>query len=103
MTHKKTSCATAWTISFFAVLVVATFLCAQDATAQARPLPGPDVPALYQKLLKQIDPIPIYDNHSHPSFAHDPDVAAMASPPDTSPCLARGNPNPKWAAAATTP
>lgn len=100
MTHKKTHCASAWTISFFVALAIATFLCAQDAPAQARPFPGPDVPALYQKLLKQIDAIPIYDNHSHPSFADDPDVDAMASPPDASSVLRLRDTNPEWVAAA---
>jgi hypothetical protein len=35
----------------------------------------------YERILKQIDAIPIFDNHSHPGYADDPDVDAMAAPP----------------------
>jgi uncharacterized protein len=60
------------------------------AMAQARPLPGPDVEQIYQKLLPQIEKIPAFDHHAHPGFADDPDVDAMASPPDaTAPLRAR--------------
>ncbi|MDE3135352.1 MAG: hypothetical protein KGL59_02155, partial [Acidobacteriota bacterium] len=51
---------------------------------QSRPFPGKDVSALYQRLLEQIDRIPIIDNHSHPGYPDDPDVDAMALPPDES-------------------
>ena len=59
------------------------FLCAVPALtfAQARPLPGVDVPQIYQRLLPQIESIPIFDHHAHPGFFDDPDVDAMASPP----------------------
>jgi hypothetical protein len=50
--------------------------------AQARPFPGKDVNTIYQRLLTQIDKIPIIDNHSHPGKPDDPDVDAMALPPN---------------------
>jgi uncharacterized protein len=51
------------------------------AAAQARPLPGPDVQQIYQRLLPQIEKIPIFDHHAHPGFSDDPDLDAMAAPP----------------------
>ena len=35
-------------------------------------------------LAREISKIPIFDNHSHPGFADDPDVDAMTSPPGSS-------------------
>src|SRR5438309_10317910 len=55
-------------------------LCAA-ALGQARPLPGPDVTQIYQRLLPQVEKIPIFDHHAHPGFPDDPDVDAMAAPP----------------------
>jgi hypothetical protein len=46
----------------------ALLLAAISACGQATPLPNGDVNKLYEKLLKQIDQIPIYDNHSHATF-----------------------------------
>ncbi len=51
------------------------------AAGQARPLPGPDVQQIYQRLLPQIEKIPIFDHHAHPGYSDDPDVDAMAAPP----------------------
>jgi hypothetical protein len=70
------------------------------ARAQARPLPGPDVQKIYDRLLKQIDRIPIYDNHSHATFPDDSDMDAMASPPDESTVLRLREDNPEFVAAA---
>src|SRR5579863_5737138 len=70
------------------------------ATAQARPLPGPDVPQIYQRLLPQIEKIPAFDHHAHPGFADDPDVDAMAAPPDFSEALRTRDDNPELIAAA---
>jgi hypothetical protein len=53
------------------------------ASGQARPLPGPDVQQIYQRPLPQIEKIPIFDHHAHQGFADDPDVDAMAAPPDS--------------------
>lgn len=70
------------------------------ARAQAKPLPGPDLPRVYDRLLKQIDRIPIYDNHSYATFPNDSDMDAMASPPDESTVLRLRDTNPEFVAAA---
>jgi hypothetical protein len=69
------------------------------AAGQARPLPGPDVQQIYQRLLPQIEKIPIFDHHAHPAFADDPDVDAMASPPGSA-ALRERDTNPELVAAA---
>jgi hypothetical protein len=51
------------------------------ASAQARPLPGPDVQQIYQRLLPLIEKIPIFDHHAHPGYSDDADIDAMAAPP----------------------
>ncbi len=70
------------------------------AGAQARPLPGPDVQQIYQRLLPQIDKIPAFDHHAHPGFADDPDVDAMAAPPEESEAFRTRGDNPELIAAA---
>jgi uncharacterized protein len=70
-----------------------------SAVGQARPLPGPDVQQIYQRLLPQIEKIPIFDHHAHPAFADDADVDAMASPPG-SVALRERDTNPELVAAA---
>jgi uncharacterized protein len=69
------------------------------AAGQARPLPGPDVQQIYQRLLPQIEKIPIFDHHAHPAFSDDPDVDAMASPPGSA-ALRERDTNPELVAAA---
>jgi hypothetical protein len=66
---------------------------------QARPLPGPDVQQIYERLLPQIEKISIFDHHGHPGFADDPDVDAMASPPGSAALRSRAT-NPELVAAA---
>jgi hypothetical protein len=73
---------------------------ATRASAQAKPLAGADVQKIYEKLLKQIDQIPIYDNHSHATFPDDSDMDAMASPADESTVLRLRDSNPEFVAAA---
>jgi len=81
---------------FFAVLAAAT-----SARAQAKPLASPsDVQKIYDKLLPQIDRIPIYDNHSHATFPDDSDMDAQAAPPDESSVLRLRDTNPEFIAAA---
>lgn len=67
-------------------LLCALWLAAGGISAQELPEAVPVSPAsyrqTYERLLKTIDAIPIFDNHSHPGFADDPDVDAMVSPPD---------------------
>src|SRR5712691_8037724 len=70
------------------------------ARAQARPLPGADLQKVYDRLLKQIDRIPIYDDHSHATFPDDSDMDAMASPPGASTVLRLRDTNPEFVAAA---
>ncbi|HEY2457709.1 MAG TPA: amidohydrolase family protein [Candidatus Acidoferrum sp.] len=73
---------------------------AHHATAQAKPYPSGDVRKTYERFLKQIDAIPLYDNHAHPGFADDNDVDAMASPPDESATLRLRDDNPEFVAGA---
>ena len=86
-------------IHFGAALVMA---CTGAVTvwAQAKPLAGGDVQKIYDRLLKQIDRIPIYDNHSHATFPDDSDMDAMASPPDESIVMRLRDTNPEFVAAA---
>jgi uncharacterized protein len=51
------------------------------AAGQVRPIPGPDVQQIYQRLLPQIEKIPIFDHHAHPGYSDDQDIDAMAAPP----------------------
>src|SRR5205823_13281882 len=69
------------------------------ARAQARPLPGPDVHQIYQRLLPQIEKIEIFDHHAHPGFPDDPDVDAMAAPPGSA-ALRERDSNPELVTAA---
>src|SRR5208282_4982695 len=76
------------------------FFGAANAAAQAKPLAGADVPKIYERLLKQIDQIPIYDNHSHATFPDDSDMDAQAAPPDETSVLRLRDTNPEFVAAA---
>ena len=69
------------------------------AAGQARPLPGADVQQIYQRLLPQIERIPISDHHAHPGYSDDPDVDAMAAPPGSA-ALRERDTNPELIAAA---
>jgi hypothetical protein len=80
------------------VLVVAGL--GQSAAAQARPYAARDPQKTYERLLKEIEKIPLYDNHSHPGYADDPDVDAMASPPEESATLRLRDDNPEFVAGA---
>lgn len=79
---------------------MAALACAANAAGQARPLAGADVPKIYERLLKQIDQIPIYDNHSHATFPDDSDMDAMAAPPGESSVLRLSETNPEFVTAA---
>jgi uncharacterized protein len=80
-------------------LILATGV-THSASGQAHPYPSGDVKKTYDRLLKQIETIPMYDNHSHPGFADDTDVDAMASPPDESATLRLRDDNPEFVAGA---
>src|SRR3954454_21502023 len=86
-------------LSMRAWLVLTILATASAAWGQARPLPGSDVPQIYQRLLPQIEKIPIFDHQAHPVFADDPDVDAMASPPGSAALRTRDT-NPELVAAA---
>jgi hypothetical protein len=73
---------------------------ASTAAGQARPLPGPDVQQIYQRLLPEIEKIPAFDHHAHPGFSDDPDIDAMAAPPDGDMPLRTRDDNPELIAAA---
>jgi len=80
--------------------ILALAACAPSLDAQARPLPGKDVNAIYDRLLPQIAKIPIVDMHAHPGYWDDTDVDAMAvTPTDLDPARTRPT-NAEWAAAA---
>jgi hypothetical protein len=79
---------------------VVVLLLAGLCAAQARPFPGGDVQQIYQRLLPQIEKIQAFDHHAHPGYADDPDVDAMAAPPNASESLRTRDDNPELAAAA---
>jgi uncharacterized protein len=81
-------------------MVCVALLAARSAAGQAKPLAGPDVPKIYEQLLRQIDQIPIYDNHSHATFPDDSDMDAMAAVPDESSVLRLREDNPEFVAGA---
>ena len=96
-------------MSFFrkqAVLIVSTalFLLSAALSAQqlpeATPAPSAAYQQTYDRLLKTINEIPIFDNHGHPGFADDPNVDAMASPSELSTPLRLRDDNPELIAAS---
>src|SRR5271154_4627424 len=58
---------------------------------EAVPATNQDLQATYQRLLKAVEKIPIFDNHGHPGFADDSDVDAMAVPPGSTPLRLRSD------------
>ncbi len=84
----------------FGAALLMTLAGSSLASAQARPLSSADLQKIYDRLLKQIDRIPIYDDHSHATFPDDSDMDAMASPPDESTVLRLRDTNPEFVAAA---
>jgi uncharacterized protein len=86
-------------IHFAAVLLLGC-AGASPAEGQAKPLASAEVARIYDRLLKQIDRIPIYDNHSHATFPDDSDMDAMASPPEESTVMRLRDSNPEFVAAA---
>jgi uncharacterized protein len=88
------------TTAKFALSLIFLIGFVSSANAQAQPLPGPDVHQLYEHLLLEIDNIPAFDHHAHPGFADDPDIDAMAAPPDATDPLRTRDDNPELIAAA---
>jgi len=83
-----------------ATMALLALASASVVPAQSSPYPTTDVQKLYQDLLGKINAIPLYDNHSHPGFADDSDVDAMAAPPDESSVLRLRDDNPEFVTAA---
>jgi uncharacterized protein len=84
-----------------ALVFMATLGASTSSGAQAKPFAtGADVKKIYEKLLPQIDRIPIYDNHSHATFPDDSDMDAQASPPDESSVVRLRDSNPEFVAGA---
>jgi hypothetical protein len=84
-----------------AVLPFLSLATACTAGPQAKPVAAPaEVAKVYDRLLPQIDKIPIYDNHSHATFPDDPDMDAQAAPPDESAVIRLREDNPEFVAAA---
>ena len=82
--------------SLFAAMILAA-----TAAAQARPRASEaDIQKTYDRLLKQIEQIPIYDNHSHATFPDDSDMDAMTGPPGETSVLRLRDDNPEFVAAA---
>src|SRR6202049_1351796 len=83
------------------VLSCLSLAAAYPASAQARPVASPaEVAKVYERLLPQIDKIPIYDNHSHATFPDDSDMDAQAAPPGESAVMRLREDNPEFVAAA---
>src|ERR1700681_4134891 len=84
-----------------ALLLMASSGAATSSQAQAKPFAvASDVQKIYEKLLPQINRIPIYDNHSHATFPDDSDMDAQASPPDESSVVRLRDSNPEFVAGA---
>src|SRR5271155_2865807 len=91
-----------WAYTALAITAMAGMFLGGAVTsrAQSRPFPGPGVQKTYERLLAEIEKIPLYDNHAHPGFGDDPDVDAMAAPPDESSTLRIREDNPEFVVAA---
>ena len=81
------------------LIVIAVAPLATPLWGQATVYPNENVRPVYDRLLRAIQQIRIFDNHSHPGYADDPDVDAMASPPGTAALRIRPD-NPELAAAS---
>jgi hypothetical protein len=66
---------------------------------EALPASATELQQTYTRVLEKINAIPIFDNHSHPGFADDPDVDAMTAPP-ANPSLRLRDDNPELVAAS---
>src|SRR5579871_2580267 len=82
-----------------ALRVLFVIAAASFCAAQAKPFPGSDEQQIYQRLLPQIEKIPMFDHHAHPGYADDPDVDAMAAPPGSA-ALRERETNPELVQAA---
>lgn len=82
------------------MLLASVISWASAAASQSQPYPGPGQSEVYQRLLKIIDGIPIFDNHGHPGYADDADVDQLPSPQNPNLSLRAREDNPELIAAA---
>ena len=82
------------------LLLALVSVAASNASAQAKPFPGADMQQIYQRILPQIEKIPLFDHHAHPGFPDDPDVDAMAAPPAYTEAMRLRTDNPELVQAA---
>lgn len=79
--------------------LLGTLVLSSPGWGQARALPGKDVTAIYDRLLPQIQKIPIVDMHAHPGYWDDTDVDAMAVTTTALDPARTRTTNPEWLAA----
>jgi hypothetical protein len=84
---------------FLGGALLCCFLAGTPLRGQARALPAEDLRPIYQRLRLRIGQIKLFDDHSHPGFADDSDVDAMAAPPGSQALRTRAD-NPELIAAA---
>jgi hypothetical protein len=84
----------------FVSLIVLTGTISAQQLPEAVPSSSAAYQQTYDRLLKAINAIPIFDNHGHPGFADDPNVDAMTSPPDASAAFRLRGDNPELVAAS---
>ena len=81
--------------------LVAVVAFGPTARSQSRPRASEaEIQKTYDKLLPQVEKIPIYDNHSHATFPDDADMDAMTGPPGETSVLRLRDTNPEFVAAA---
>jgi hypothetical protein len=87
---------TKWLSAMWAMMLC---VCCPATRPQARAVPEKDAAVIYERLLPQIEKIPIIDMHAHPGYWDDTDVDAMAvTTTDLDPLRTRTT-NPEWLAA----
>src|SRR5437879_12372082 len=84
----------------FGAALLLTLAGSAAVKAQASPLPSADLQKIYDRLLKQLDRLPIYDDHSHATFPDDSDRDAMPTPLAASMVMRLRDANPALLAAA---
>jgi hypothetical protein len=83
-----------------AILLLLAGMLSAEQLPEATPPSSAAYQQTYDRLLKAINAIPIFDNHGHPGFADDPNVDAMVSPPGASAAFRLRDGNPELIAAS---
>ena len=81
------------------VYLLSSLFFSASGWGQARAIAGKDVGAIYDRLLPQIEKIPIVDMHAHPGYWDDTDVDAMAVTTTALDPARTRTTNPEWLAA----